>query len=69
MPTPLALTDSKLDAVFAAARPLRPRDRDSFLQALAAELQGREIGPGSLGRAIVVVQRRFLDPPLETAAE
>jgi hypothetical protein len=61
---PLALTDSELDAVFAAARPLRPRDRAAFLNALAAELHGREIGPGSLGRAIAIVQKRFYDPPL-----
>jgi hypothetical protein len=49
MPTPLRLSDSELDAVFAAARPLRPRDRAAFLNALAIELQGRENGPRFVG--------------------
>jgi hypothetical protein len=59
---PLALTDDQLRQIMHAARPLRPRDRDAFLRALAAELHGREIGPGSLGRAIAIVQRQFFDP-------
>jgi len=61
---PLAFTDDQLSQIMQASRPLRPRDRAAFLQALAAELQGREIGPGSLGRAIAIVQKRFYDPPL-----
>jgi hypothetical protein len=31
--TPLKLTDSELDVIFAAARPLAVQDRDPFLRA------------------------------------
>jgi hypothetical protein len=49
MPHPIRLTDSQLDAVLAAARPLRVADRDAFLQDVAAALQGRsEIGDGDV---------------------
>jgi hypothetical protein len=44
---------------------LEPSARDQFLQAIAAELQGCEIGEGSVARAI---GRAFLanyHPPLE----
>ena len=53
-----------------AAEPLPPRDRGAFLKAVAAELADcREIGPGSVHRAIVVAQKRFFDPPnLSTTA-
>jgi hypothetical protein len=62
---PIKLTDSQLDAVLAAARPLRVADRDAFLQDVAAALQGRsEIGDGDVYRAIADVQRRHHDPPL-----
>jgi hypothetical protein len=37
---PIRLTDEQLDAIFRAARPLRVADRDGFLQAVAAALQG-----------------------------
>jgi hypothetical protein len=61
---PLALTDSELDAVFAAARPLPIERRDAFLQAVAAELKGcREIGPGLVHRVCAETQRAFFDPP------
>jgi hypothetical protein len=63
---PIPLSDDEMDAVYRACRPLAPRQRDGFLRALAAELQGREIGPGSVGRAIAVVQKRYFDPPLST---
>ena len=62
---PIRLTDSQLDAVLAAARPLAVGDRDAFLQDVAAALQGRsEIGDGDVYRAIADVQRRHHDPPL-----
>lgn len=61
----LRLSDSELDQVYAACRPLAPDQRNGFLQALAAELRGREIGPGTLYRAIASVQRRYYDPPLD----
>jgi hypothetical protein len=42
MSKPIALSDSDMDHVYAACRPLAPDRRDGFLQALAAELRGRE---------------------------
>jgi hypothetical protein len=50
----LRLSDSELDQVYAACRPLAPDRRDAFLQALAAELRDKPIGPGSVHRAIVL---------------
>ena len=68
MPTPIYLTDSELEAVMAAARPLAPRDRDRFLQAVAqaiAELPER--GPGSVYRAIHdTFKTHFVAPDLRT---
>jgi hypothetical protein len=62
--SPLKLTDDELDAVLAAARPLDVGDRDAFLQAVAAALQGAgEIGPGVVHRVCAELQRRFWDPP------
>ena len=58
------LTDSELDAVMAAARPLDVAMRDAFLQQVAREL-GRcpEIGPGVVGRVCAEVQARYWIPP------
>jgi len=64
MPQPISLTDSELEAVMNACRPLQPRDRDRFLRAVAqaiAELP--EIGPGSVHRAIASVWRQHYAPP------
>jgi hypothetical protein len=62
---PIPLSDDEMNHIYAATQPLAPDKRAGFLEALAAELQGREIGPGSVGRAIALVQRQFFDPPLE----
>jgi hypothetical protein len=51
---------------FRACGPLRPDARGAFLEAVAAALQGCEIGDGSVGRAIAQAQRKFFDPPLST---
>jgi hypothetical protein len=60
----IRLSDSELDAVFAAARPLPVERRDAFLQAVAGALQGcREIGPGAVYRVVAEMQRAFFDPP------
>lgn len=60
---PIRLSDSELDAVMAAARPLPVARRDAFLQAVAAELQGRQIGPDLVHRICAEVQREYFDPP------
>jgi hypothetical protein len=64
MSRPLHLSDSELDAVMAAARPLNVNVRDAFLQAVAAALAGcSEVGPGTVYRIVAETQRRFFDPP------
>jgi hypothetical protein len=63
-PSPIHLSDSELTAVMNAARPLAPRDRDRFLQDIAAELAALPVlGDGAVHRAIVTVQRKHFDPP------
>jgi hypothetical protein len=49
---PIRLSDSELDAVMSAARPIPVGQRDAFLQQVAAELQGRELGPGVVYRVL-----------------
>jgi hypothetical protein len=61
---PIRLSDSELDAVMAAARPLDVGDRDAFLQSVAAALANcTEIGPGAVYRIVAETQHRFFDPP------
>ena len=51
MSKPIRLSDSELDAVIAAARPLDVGVRDAFLQAVADALVNCvEIGPGTIHR-------------------
>ena len=62
--SPLKLTDDELDSVLAAARPLHVRDRDGFLQQVAAALAScSKIGPGTVYRVASETQRKFFDPP------
>ena len=64
MPAPIRLSDSQLDAVFDAARPLAVASRDAFLLDLATALQGQDnLGDGTIFRLIREVQRRHWDPP------
>jgi hypothetical protein len=63
--TPIKLNDDELDSVLAAARPIAIERRDAFLQ-VAAELRGREIGPGVVHRVCAQVQREHFNPPVET---
>jgi hypothetical protein len=56
---PLALTDSQLLTVMAAAAPLDPEARVKFLQAVADELMNREIGDGIVSRVARDLQGRF----------
>ena len=64
MPQPIRLSDDELAAVMNAARPLAPRDRDRFLQAVAQAISELpEIGPGSVHRAIHATFRQYFDAP------
>ena len=61
---PIRLSDSELDAVMAAARPIAVERRDAFLQQVADALQRcGEIGPGVVYRIVSETQRAFFDPP------
>jgi hypothetical protein len=61
---PIRLSDSELDAVMAAARPIAPELRDAFLHSVARALASRgEIGPGIVARTCRELQREFFDPP------
>lgn len=62
MKTPLALSDSELDAVMNACRPLAVERRDAFLQEIADALQrvNGEVGDGRLHRMIAETQRKYL---------
>jgi hypothetical protein len=63
--TPLRLTDSEMDIVLAAARPLAVQDRDPFLQEVAARLSSLpHLGDGLVHRVCAEVQRAFWDPPI-----
>ena len=67
MPTPLSLTTEEMDLLLTLAAPIDQRQRDQFLQEVAAELEAKrqagEVGEGSVHRVGRVVQRRFFDPP------
>jgi hypothetical protein len=61
---PLSLSDSELQAILAACKPLQPRDRDAFLRDVANEIAALPMrGDGAVHRAIAVAQRRHWDPP------
>ena len=65
MPQLLRLTDSELDIVFAAARPLAVNERDPFLQEVASRLSSLpHLGDGAVHRVCVEVQRRHWSPPV-----
>jgi hypothetical protein len=61
---PIALTDSELDIVFAAARPLAVQDRDPFLRDVAERLAALpHLGDGLVFQICREVQREHWDPP------
>ena len=64
MPKPIAFSDEQLDAIMRAAQPLAPADRERFVEAVIATLQGREIGDGTGYLAIREAQRKFFAPPV-----
>src|SRR5262249_17527713 len=52
-PRPLALSDSEISHIMAAARPLSPADRDAFLQHIAAALAALPMwGEGAVARTV-----------------
>jgi hypothetical protein len=58
------LTDAELTAITDAARPLPPKLRGEFLQAVAAETeQHHQRGLGAVYRACRELQRKVFDPP------
>jgi len=60
----VSLSDSELNVIMDAARPLLVQARREFLAALAAELEGqRQLGPGIVHRVCRDLQRRYFDPP------
>jgi hypothetical protein len=63
---PLAFTDDQLTAIMRLARPLQPQARDTFLQLLAQELNGRrDVGDGELFRVAreLIRSNRLFDAP------
>jgi len=63
---PILLSQPQFLAIANAAAALFPSDRDQFIAAVAAELDGKLIGDGSIGRAIRATQVRFSHPEPET---
>jgi hypothetical protein len=60
----ISLSDEELAVIMESARPIPARERDHFLQDIAAELaQHQEIGPGLIGRLSRDMQRRYIGPP------
>ena len=50
--SPIPIPEHQFLSIAAAASWLCPSDRDQFWAAIAATLQGREIGEGAIARAI-----------------
>ena len=60
----ISLTDSELDAVLAAARPIAVDRRAAFLTDVAQALAVHaELGLGLVSRTCAEVQKRYFDPP------
>ena len=61
---PIKLTDSELDAVMTAARPIAVERRDAFLADVAQALSAHAVlGPGLVGRTCAELQKRYFDAP------
>jgi hypothetical protein len=56
----LALTDEQVKLVQTAAAPLPYRCRDAFLQKLATQIDGRDIGDGELHRIAHAIAQELL---------
>ena len=62
MPQKIALPEREFLNIAAAARLLEPDDQASFFMAVADQLEGRIIGPGSVGCAIRSRSAQFKHP-------
>ena len=58
--TPLALTDTQLNTVHAAAKFVRVEQRDSFLRAVADHLLGIEVTNDNVASAVESVLRQWV---------
>jgi hypothetical protein len=69
MSSQLNLSSTQVDAIFRAAKPLRPEDVGPFLQIVVDQLRASPvIGDGVVYRAVELAQRTVFDPPeLDTA--
>jgi hypothetical protein len=56
-----SFSDAELDQIMAAARPLPPARRPAFVNAVAAALEGSEVGEGAIHRVVIGLQRQFLN--------
>jgi hypothetical protein len=67
MPVPFGLTDSELDQLLSAARPLPREQRRAFVEAVVHALalveraEGAEIGDGVVYCVAAEIQRRYVD--------
>jgi hypothetical protein len=59
---PIPLSGPQFLAIANAAAALNPVDRDPFIVAVAAALEGQPVGDGIIGRVIRDVQCRFSHP-------
>jgi hypothetical protein len=60
---PISLSDRQSLTVTSAAVALCPSDRDQFYAAVAHQLAGREIGDGSVHRAVAAAFQLYFKPP------
>jgi hypothetical protein len=60
---PICLSERQLLAVTSAAAALSPADRDQFLEAVARQLDGHEIGDGVVHRAVRTAFAAYWKPP------
>jgi len=64
MPHPVGLTDSELDVISSAARPIAPILRAAFIEAVMNELAPYPVlGPALVHRTCRDLQRRFVSAP------
>ena len=65
IPEPLRLTDAQLTTIMQLSRPLQPAQRRIFVEMIAAQLNGHEVGDGQLYRICRELQRQVLGAPIE----